>query len=532
MITGMSGMTMKDLGFMGESFFKSLCADAGLTINGSHVDKTGWDFYIEFPISPEAIVTEIHQPALECKVQVKATSKRHRKLSVPLSNLRLMATAQIPSFYVFIEYDEKTRPQSIFVVHVDEDLISRVLKRVYEVTQRGEFNRLHKKTMTIHYNDENLLSNVDGESLKESFLFHIGDNLIKYITNKKNLLETTGFEDGSERISFTTKGIDNLKLLVDVSLGIEKQVEITEIKRAHTRFGITSKVDGVSTEGGKLEILDLKPVAEGVVKFKEDRLSAGLAFNSKLYTSPFNEVVPDELKKWRVKSEFFELTCNPYTGAANYSYHFKKEDRLEIKKLKNTIKLLSLLNTQGKKLNVELNFEGLQKTEFEVIQKNDSADFSEALTILDRATKLIESFDVTESVYITANEIFENMLAITHLYKALFQKSHLYKVEFGVASYEVDFDPSAEAAFILYLAAPVGSHVLGVVFVLTGELKPIENDRYKLISKEFSIEKKIVTDREQVITHDDLKAIIVEIENKYKMNYSVFTMFDEKNKAL
>ncbi|ENU71461.1 hypothetical protein [Acinetobacter baumannii] len=42
---------MRDLGQLGESTFAMWCAQVGLIANGSAIDKTGWDYYVEFPIS-------------------------------------------------------------------------------------------------------------------------------------------------------------------------------------------------------------------------------------------------------------------------------------------------------------------------------------------------------------------------------------------------------------------------------------------------------------------------------------------------
>ena len=97
---------MRDLGLMGESTFSLWCAEVGLIPNGSQIDKTGWDFFVEFPFDSDLSPKKIHKPAFECKVQVKATDKNDRKLSITLSNLRRLITAQMPAFFVFIEFDK------------------------------------------------------------------------------------------------------------------------------------------------------------------------------------------------------------------------------------------------------------------------------------------------------------------------------------------------------------------------------------------------------------------------------------------
>ncbi len=213
---------MRDLGLMGESTFSLWCADAGLIPNGSQIDKTGWDFFVEFPFSSTNESLEIHKPAMECKVQVKATDKNERKLQITLSNLRRLITAQMPAFFVFIEFDQLSTAQRAFIVHVDNDLISKVLNKLHSIDQSDKENKFNNRRMTIHYDDSHIMSETNGACLKEILQGHIGDDLSNYVAKKKSFLETTGFEDGFLQLTFTTEGEEDLKRLIDVSIGIEK----------------------------------------------------------------------------------------------------------------------------------------------------------------------------------------------------------------------------------------------------------------------------------------------------------------------
>lgn len=221
---------MRDLGSMGENTFSLWCAAAGLITNGSQIDMTGWDFFVEFPFSSKLTTHEIHKSAFECKVQVKATDQNKRKLSIALSNLRRLITAQMPAFFVFIEFDGKNSAQRAFVVHVDESLTSKVLERLHKVEQNESDNKLNKRTMTIHYDESHMLKNLNGECLKQCLLDYIGDSIEFYIDRKKSHLESTGYENGFAQLTFSTDGEENLKTLIDVSLGIKNYVNISKVK--------------------------------------------------------------------------------------------------------------------------------------------------------------------------------------------------------------------------------------------------------------------------------------------------------------
>lgn len=194
---------MRDLGLMGESTFSLWCADAGIIPNGSQIDKTGWDYFVEFPFEDLNDPTEIHKAAIECKVQIKATDKKERKLPVSLSNLRRLITAQMPAFFVFIEFDGSDSAKDAFIVHVDNELITKVLKKLHEIEQSDKTNKFNKRKMTISYGDSHKMEHLNGDCLKEVFISHIGMDISRYISNKIKHLESTGFEDGFAQINFT-----------------------------------------------------------------------------------------------------------------------------------------------------------------------------------------------------------------------------------------------------------------------------------------------------------------------------------------
>lgn len=58
----------RDLGTLGESVFQGWCAGIGLVSNGSKIDKTGWDFLVEFPLIINSDCYELHKSGLECRV--------------------------------------------------------------------------------------------------------------------------------------------------------------------------------------------------------------------------------------------------------------------------------------------------------------------------------------------------------------------------------------------------------------------------------------------------------------------------------
>ncbi|MDD3815630.1 MAG: hypothetical protein PHZ02_13410 [Desulfocapsaceae bacterium] len=514
---------MRDLGTMGESTFKLWCADAGLYANGSIIDKTGWDFLVEFPFAFKAEPDVIHKSAIECRVQVKSTDDKKGKISVTLSNLRRLITAHMPSFFVFLEFDGQSSAHRAYVVHVDEDLITRVLKRLHEIEQSDKENRFNKRTMTIYYNDSHLMDNLDGNSLKAVFMSHTGNDMSNYIEKKRAHLALTGFEDGYAQINFITEGEDNIRKLIDVSLGVEKSTKIKSFVGTKTRFGIKSKSPFVDAVNGRLEMPDIQPITVGEICFKEDKLSIGFSFPSKLYVSPFNKMVPQEFVKARVEGDFFDLKFNPFTGEAEYSFSFGEGVRLDVYQFRNAMILLKHLCTSGKKLYSELRFDKFPIIKCSVDCHGHDYTFDKELEALKAVCEILSFFDIAHGVDTTLLEISYLIDPIMQFSSLLDSSNKSFKVEFDVE--DASYDPQKPTACICLTSVQIGSHVFGIFMVIMGDVL-IDNEinKYVICSTNCNIEKKIVAQKKSIVKKEDLFAEIDPIVEKYSKDYQVIVM--------
>ncbi|HDL01167.1 MAG TPA: hypothetical protein ENH23_02930 [candidate division Zixibacteria bacterium] len=514
---------MRDLGTMGESTFNLWCADAGLFANGSKIDKTGWDFLVEFPFDFRADPDVIHKSAIECRVQVKSTDDNKGKISITLSNLRRLITAHMPSFFVFLEFDGQSSAERAYVLHVEEELISKVLKRLHEIEQSDKENRFNKRTITIHYNNSHLLNSLDGNSLKENFLSHIGNDMSSYIVKKRDHLASTGFENGFAQINFTTQGKDNLRKLIDVSIGVEKSAKIQSFVGTKTRFGIKSKSPFVNAVNGRLEMPDIQPNTVGEICFKEDKLTVGFSFPSKLYFSPFNKMVPKELVKARVEGDFFDLRFNPFTGEAEHSFSFGEGIRLDVYQFRDALKLLKQLCTPNKRLFSELRFAQLPVLTFNVDCHGQVYPFDKELEALKAACEILSFFDIAKGVDTSLLEISYLTESIQQFSDLIDSSNKSFKVEFNVE--DASYDPKKPTACICLTSVQIGSHVFGIFIVITGEVHTNdENGKYIIHSTSYNIEKKIVVPENLAVKREDLFTEIDPIEKKYSDDFQVIVM--------
>lgn len=518
---------MRDLGQMGECTFNLWCGQAGLTANGSKVDRTGWDFFVEFPFAGGIDPSQLHAPAIECKVQIKATDKTDRKLPIKLSNLRRLITAPMPAFFVFIEFDGKDVAQRAFLVHVDENLISKTLKRIHELENVSESFDHHRRSLTIHYGPEHEVPALTGKLLKEKIEEHVPNGMSAYVIQKNQHLESTGFENGFAQIKFSTDGKKNLIDLIDVTIGLKQSVQISKFEGFHTRFGIKSKSPMIDSEGGKLEMPELKPTATGTIRFREDKLSPGLVFPCRIYSSPLNAIVPNELVKFRIEADCFDISMSPFTGAAECRMNAGAGVRLPINQLRDLLRFMRLITSSAKKIIVDLSFGEGGALELSLNAKDKPFEYNKALEALSAAQKICNFFEVNEPIKVSLEEITHYADSITQFYSVIDADPTLFRCDFSVQ--EESYDKTKQTACVLMTSTKIGRHVFGFIFVISGSVHALEDDRYSLLASNAKIERKIVSNDDGVIQKEELVQAFDDVEKVYADDFEVITMFDKSS---
>lgn len=267
----------RKVGRLGESVFEQWTHQVGIVPNKVQQDETGWDFFIEFPqeSAAQSVITlplDKATPPLTCLIQVKSTENRAGRCPVKLSNWWRLVNNPVPTFFLVLEFDAEPNPQRAFLVHVDENYIGRVLKRLREIPP-GEEPKLHKKTMQFTYDDQNALASLDGEGLAQAIRKHAGDNPLTYAEEKLQTLKRVGYEDVKGELNFSIMvPKDQIRdvhhYLVDFALGLIPSVEIRNWTYWDARFGIRESEPSERIEQtGELRI-EREPVGEYDIQFR------------------------------------------------------------------------------------------------------------------------------------------------------------------------------------------------------------------------------------------------------------------------
>jgi hypothetical protein len=517
----------RDVGQMGEAVFAQWCAGQGITANSSRIDKTGWDFLIEFdfhPISASDPVT-IHAGAYECKVQVKATDSQHRQWGVKLSNLRRMATATMPCFFLFIEFDKQETPQRAYLRHVDHELCTKILKRVHEVEIEGKGKQLHTRKMTIKYDDAHQLEAPTGLSLVTAMRAHIPDSVESYVRQKMTHIESAGFDEGHGEMTFFVAEED-MENFVDLTLGIRSELKVADVEGVAKRFGKKSREPIFKEDSGTLEFIPSKPDYEGRVKFRTDTLSPYISLPAKLHISGLMPVLPKELAKFRIDADFFELVFNLGTGAATYTFKATAQP-IDIHQLLNGLKVAQMFSQLDRSIDIEVDMPPLQPLKFPAKSQQSVFPFDRALFSAVTGLKILSSMGISQQAKMSFAQAEHYAPRISALNELLQQDAINFKPSFDLQPEQV---PTGQTPlYLMFYLAPIGNMIVGVFLSLVGFLIEEGNNRYSILGRTKTIEKTVAWERGDEVDTESLVAIMAALEEKYEADYCVFCSVDKKS---
>jgi len=502
-------MTTRNVGSEGENYFDGLCSNAGITANPSTKDKYGWDYIVEFPIeiSPSETMDQKSAP-IECKVQVKSTEKRDKKLQVKASVLYRLVKSQLPTFFCFFEFEHGHIPKNAYLLHVGFDLIDKVLGRVRNLEARGRANNLHNHTITIEYNDSHKFDHDSGHGLRELIQSHIPNGLDSYSQSKLAYLEKSGYTKESHRMNVTFSSRDVVEKLLDLEMGLIDSVSIEKIDAVSIRYDVELPDNQLSTfHGGRLSLPEKKS-REGMLFFKETELSAPVEFIADIFL-PHLTLTPS--LNFRAKTKFFDLIVKH--GNPEFSYILKDDDELKICELRNYAWVLDKIFS-GKPLSVGLEINS-QPFKFGQISPSvpecQSSPYKDLFELMEKALFICREFDInTDKVLVDTNALYAQQKSIDDFYALLHGSANLIKLSFKVEPNAPDISEFPLVASILRLSTKIGTKCFAMIgAVLADSKNGVLNEGECSVSAE-----KIVVHNKYVGTLEEINSINLDNDMK------------------
>lgn len=499
-----------DIGRLGENYFQNLCLSADLIPNSSEIDKTGWDFVVEFPFEFDSNKELDQQKGMiESKFQVKSTKTLTKKVQVKLSNLQRFVKTPLPTFFVFFEFDNEISPQRAYLMHVDKKLIERVLKRLRKLGISDASKLIHKKTMSIDYSQALEISPFTGETLKILIKSFIHNGIDKYVKKKLELLETVGYEGGYGHSSFTILGKDYGKL-IDVSLGIEKDINILDFSLTESRFGIDSQKPKFEFPIGKVS-MPVKPIRKGKLLFKKHKYHSGFSFPISVYSTALNEFVKNDDKKVRLKAEFFDFILSSNFTKANISLSLKGYMKLKLYKLEKLNKFIKFLSSSKENIILEQQYKGFPNSTA-LCSFDSLPNFikPEASKIIDN-TIVVSRYFKLSNPKVTIDDLMCNKDSINLLFHIINDNGESFSAKFTPTSDL--FDIQKQVAFVLPFYSRVGKYGVGLIVVFSGYAQDLSDNIYSLKAPNIKQEHKFVVDLDTINKEEFEINIIKEVES-------------------
>jgi hypothetical protein len=473
-------MTSRDIGNMGERHFSAWCSACGLSANRSEEDKTGWDFVLETP-GVEHIGEDgpIDEPPFECKVQIKATDKQERHEDIILDKLWRLAVDPYPAFIIFIEYDGLSDAQRVYVKHVDQELIRRVLKKIHKIEQSDKDNRYNHRTIRVGYSDLDLLPKPHGESLRNALLHHVPDGLTSYVMEKAKFKKIVGREEGGFSLHVTVEGQENIERMIEQSVGITTSFEVTKVIGEQVRFGIKKKRPDIDAEGGLLSIQSDHKI-QATLALRVDKYSPFFCFPVACKPSPFNSVTPPKMHLIRIYNSFIDLRMYPGANLAKVFITYDGQQESELSILKDQLSVISHL-AKGKTLLAELRLEDGSKIEFDFgadpSSDIDSAAIDQQLDLVCMALETVRKSEWSSSVKASLPDLISQSESILTLHDLFSGRDFLMIGEFNVATV---ISPGQEVTAIYMLSPRIGSLQLHALLTFSGACQKVSMQKYRI----------------------------------------------------
>jgi hypothetical protein len=316
-----------ELGEMGQARFKEICAAAGLICNQSNRDRTGWDFIVEFPFANTASMdVETRQTPLSCHVQVKTLLERNDRFEMRLSSAERLAKELKPAFVYVFKVNEGWTFTEAYVVHVLDKPLEKILKRLRKLDVAGK-PAVNKSTISMSTRSDGAMTAPTARALREALSAAIGGDLHAYAEKKRKQLATLGFEERPFSGQMTLH-LSNREELLDVFLGIKKDVPFSDIYTQHTRFGIARPVPELSGKSGTIRI-NPNSVDTCTITVRRNPTLEPVVFKGKVFLPPPVLHIPDGPRKIRFVTNLFSVTVAANPTGARWSVEGSNVDILE-----------------------------------------------------------------------------------------------------------------------------------------------------------------------------------------------------------
>lgn len=467
----------RDIGNSGESFFEHLCHSIGITPNKVTIDKTGWDYLIEFPIElDQTKPIDLSEPTVRCYIQVKSTEKKRKGSLVKVSNLKRFLDTNDPCFFIFMDFQDKDRPSRIFVTHMGEVIMGKSLEKLRKISASGN-TQLNRKSLLVSYRGEDELESVNSRCLRSKLLEFVPDGMDKYRDWKKQLVKGLGYEDYGSKASFFINSND-IDDLTDASLQRSFELSPKEFRMWDERFGIPIERKDLANQIKRILVKRLEN-EKYRTSFSSRRKTVWI--EAEIFVSLFDK--SNRPTKMRVFNELLDLTLAFDSGRANMNALTNSNEKMDSSSFEDFGHFLYILEEEGPvkfKIHHDPSFElemDLNKASIEP----ELAQFREACLAL---PGLIKSFQLPPKLSFSPEEVYRNRNKIVNAFNYVISGEYALIVE---VLPEKEVKNPSNIGLAMFFHFTLGEYSIGCKLRINGSIVPLKMKTVGFKSKSVQI---------------------------------------------
>lgn len=460
---------------MAQSILQTWAAQVSVTANQAIVDREGWDYFLQFPPPQLEADTplDLRPPRIECLVQVKGIGTPQKRIRVSLRNWEKLVKSHLPAFFLIIDFGDGIDPQNAYLVHVGEEWISRVLRRLRE-TPSNERDLLHRKYLYLTWDETNCLETLNGPGLERAVRGHVGKDVDEYIRKKYEVLLNAGDPVIARmHVTATFRNVDEMWTeLVDFAIGIRDEIATSKVTiEEQIRFGIPTKC--IEHEEGTLRITE-RPAADVKLVFRNKTGSRKSVFPAKVYAPNYlfrNKQLPEKYSKIRILFEIGEILISAQTPNVAIDFQFRRAKEFQSLRahfnLWQVVYILRDLENVGSVLEIQ-GSAGSHSFESSRIVKFDD-ELLEIARAVDNAWFLARHFDIPPETEVTLGQICFQQHLIELLRTVCDVNRPIDSIEGHILEDILESEKDFAVAFVRKLV--LGPHCVFVSLGLTGSIE-------------------------------------------------------------
>ncbi len=342
-----------DIGDLAESQVKLWGEQADFVVNSAVRDRMGWDHLFEMNSPSLGASTDslgLPTSSLSCRIQVKAMVGANRQVQVKMSNWKRAAEDPLPWFFIVVRYSgNKQSIEEVRVTHVDKDQVSRVVRRLYQMSPEEKF-RLNKFSLSLNSQSSATLTHPYSKSLTSFIASCVGANLFEYAKSKSSWFLDAGYIDKTEvNLSFKIKSTSQdalFRTLAKAAVGIDDGLELSHVSFSRERFESTELIRQLPDDKMARLSVGKSPFNDGFRLNVLDQAGccrAAIEVSLRSSSSVF-PMIPEKFLLVRMQALFLDLVVDRERSVLSVTLDPPQKDkRVDLKLLQETARFLRVL---------------------------------------------------------------------------------------------------------------------------------------------------------------------------------------------